>query len=80
MTEMYEWDEINMIILCFNCLIALFVTYIIKFMYQSGVHVHILSGRTGSALVWHTRGRMFEPRLLQQVMRFVGLVHTVQYV
>ena len=33
-----------------------------------------------SALVWHTRGRVFEPRLLQQVLRFVGRVYTVQYV
>ena len=39
-----------------------------------------LSGRTGSALVWHTRGRVFQPRLLQQVLRFVGHVYTVQYV
>ena len=35
-----------------------------------------LSGRTGSALDWHTRGREFEPRLLQQVLRFVGNVYT----
>ena len=28
----------------------------------------------------HTRGRLFEPRLLQQVLRFAGRVNTVQYV
>ena len=39
-----------------------------------------MSGRTGSAFVWHTRGRTFEPRLLQQVLRLVGRVYTVQYV
>ena len=37
-------------------------------------------GRTGSALVWQTRGRVLEPRLLLQVLRFVGRVCTVQYV
>ena len=42
--------------------------------------MHTLSGRTGSALVWHTRGPVFEPRLLQQVLGFVGSVNTVQYV
>ena len=34
----------------------------------------------GYALVWHTRGRVFEPWLLQQVLRFVGRVYTLQYV
>ena len=38
------------------------------------------SGRTGSALVWHSRGREFESRLVQQVLRFVGIVYIVQYV
>ena len=38
------------------------------------------SGRTGSALVWHARGRAFQSRLVQQVLRFVGSVNTVQYV
>ena len=42
--------------------------------------VRTLSGRTGSALVWHTRGRAFQSRLVQQVLRFVGRVNTVQYV
>ena len=37
-----------------------------------------LSGSTGKALVWHTRGLVFEPRLLQQVLRFVGRVYTVE--
>ena len=40
--------------------------------------VNSLSGRTGSALVWHTRGRVFELRLPQQVLRFVGRVCTVR--
>ena len=31
--------------------------------------IYTLSGRTGSALVWHTRGRAFESRLVQQVLR-----------
>ena len=31
-----------------------------------------LSGRTGSALAWHAHGRVFEPRLLQQVLRLVA--------
>ena len=42
------------------------------------VCLHTLSGHTGSALVWHTRGRVFEPRLLQQVLRFVGRVNTME--
>ena len=41
--------------------------------------IYTVSGRTGRA-VWHTRGRVFEPRLLQQVLRFVGRVYSVQYV
>ena len=41
---------------------------------------YALSGRTGSALVWHTHGRVFEPRLLQEVLRFVAGIYTVQYV
>ena len=39
-----------------------------------------VSRRIGSALVWHTRGRVFEPQLMQKVLRFVGRVFTVQYV
>ena len=35
--------------------------------------------RTGSALVWHTHGRVFAPRLMQQVLRFVAHDYTVQY-
>ena len=35
-----------------------------------------LGGRTGSALVWHLRGRAFESRLVQQVLLFVGCVNT----
>ena len=31
------------------------------------VATHALSDRTGSALVWHTRGRVVEPQLLQQL-------------
>ena len=38
-----------------------------------------LSGHTDSALVWHHRGRVLEPRLVQQVLRFVDRVNTVQY-
>ena len=46
-----------------------------------GTIVHgTLSGRTGSALVCHTQGRVFAPRLLQQVLRFVARIYTVQYV
>ena len=45
--------------------------------WYSFIDIHTLSGRIGSALVWHTRGRVFEPRLLQQVLRFVGSVYTV---
>ena len=39
-----------------------------------------LSGHTGSALVWHTRERVFESRLVQQVLRFAGSVNIVEYV
>ena len=39
---------------------------------------HTLSGRTDSA--WLTDGRVFEPRLLQHVLRFVGRVYALQYV
>ena len=42
--------------------------------------LYTLGGRKGSALVWHTHGRAFESRLVQQVLRFVGHVNTVQYV
>ena len=38
-----------------------------------------LSGRTGSALGWHTRGRVLEHRLLQQVLQFVERIYTVQF-
>ena len=31
-------------------------------------------------LAWHSRGRVFEPRLLQQVLRFVPRIYTVEYV
>ena len=41
---------------------------------------HTLRGRTGSALAWHTNRRVFAPRLLQQVLRFVTPIYTVQYV
>ena len=44
------------------------------------VITYTLSGRTGSALAWCTRGRVCKPRLLQQVLRFVARVYTVQYV
>ena len=43
-------------------------------------HYHTLSRRTGSALAWHTRGHVFKPRFLQQVLRFVTRIYTVQYV
>ena len=54
------------------------------FQLQMGQYVFVflsytLSGRTGSALVWHTHGRVFEPRLTRQVLRFVRRVYTVQY-
>ena len=41
---------------------------------------YTLSGRLGSALAWHTHGLVFKPRLLQQVLRFVACIYTVQYV
>ena len=41
---------------------------------------YTLSGPAGSAFVWHTCRREFEPRLLQQASQFVGHVNTVQYV
>ena len=41
---------------------------------------YTLSGRTDSALAWHTQGRVFAPRLPQQVLRFVARIYTVQYV
>ena len=34
--------------------------------------VYTLSGRIGSALVWHTQWYMFVPRLLHQVLRFLA--------
>ena len=39
-----------------------------------------LSGHTGSVLDWRTRGHVFAPRLLQQVLRFAAHIYTVQYV
>ena len=56
-----------------------------KHIFKGGRHITIkmdytLSGRTGSVLVWHTRGRALEPRLLKQVMRFVGRVNILKYV
>ena len=36
-----------------------------------------LSGRTGRALVLHTRESLFEPGLLQQVLRFAGSIYTM---
>ena len=39
---------------------------------------YTLSGSTGSELAWHTRGRVCEARLLQQVLRFVAPIYTVQ--
>ena len=44
------------------------------------LHTFTLSGCTGSELVWHTRGGTFKSRLVQQVLRFVGCVNTVQHV
>ena len=46
----------------------------------TGGSPHYLSGRTGSALVWQTRGRVFESRLVQQVLLFLSHVKTMQYV
>ena len=37
------------------------------------------NGHTGSALAWHTQGRVFEFQRLQQVLRFVARICTVQY-
>ena len=39
-----------------------------------------LSGRTSSALAWHTKGRVFASQWLQQVLRFVTRISAVQYV
>ena len=41
---------------------------------------YTLSGRTGSALAWHTQGCVFKPRLPQQVLRFLARIYNVQYV
>ena len=41
---------------------------------------YTLSGRTGSALARHTQGRVFAPRLLQQVLQFLARIYTVRYV
>ena len=66
--------------------ISIYLSYVLyRFIYPIDLFIYpiypyTLSGRTGSALVWHTRGRAFESRLLQQVLRFVGRVNTVQYV
>ena len=43
--------------------------------HQHTIRCHTLSGSTGSALIWHSRGRVFESRLVQQVLRFVGSVN-----
>ena len=40
-------------------------------MYNIHNYIYILSGSTGSALVWHC-GRVFESRHVHQVLRFVG--------
>ena len=53
------------------------LSYLPKLLYP--YYSLLLSGRTGSALVWHTRLRAFESRLVQQVLRFVVGVNTVQY-
>ena len=42
--------------------------------------IYTLSGRTGSALAWHTQRSVFAPRLLQKVLRFVARIYTMQYV
>ena len=63
---------------------VLLVTASDGFQSGGGTHLNImiytLNGLTGSALVWHSRGRLFDSRLVQQVFRFIGRVNTVQYV
>ena len=50
------------------------------FLFAFNNSCYLVCGPAESALVWHTRGRVFEPRLQQRVLRFVGRVYTVQYV
>ena len=40
--------------------------------------MYSLRSRSGSALAWHTHGRVFTPRLLPEIMRFVARIYTVQ--
>ena len=49
-------------------------------LYQISNMLQYKSGRTGSALVWHSEGRLFDPHWVQQVLRFVPCICTVQYV
>ena len=49
-------------------------------MYVNITYLYKLSGRTGSALVWHTRGSVSEPPVAAASLRFEGRVYTLQYV
>ena len=40
---------------------------------------YTLSGRTGSALAWHSEGRVFGPHSLLQVLRYVARICIVKY-
>ena len=57
----------------------MYMLQMINFTYSYSIS-YTPSGRTGSASAWHTQGRGFAPRLLQQVLRFVARIYTVQYV
>ena len=54
--------------------------YIIYFFPKTVVYNTTLDGRPGRALAWHTHGRVFAPHSLQQVLRFVASIYTVQHV
>ena len=60
-----------------NLYIILYISYIFSYPGYSWIGMYSviqhLSCLTSSALVWHTHRRVFEPRLLQQVLRFVGV-------
>ena len=48
-----------------------FDLYIFIYTMYIYVYIYTLTGRTGSsALVWHTSGRVYEPRLLQKILRW----------
>ena len=47
-------------------------------LYPEDLVNHTLSGRTGCTTAWHFEGRAFASHWLEQVLRFVSHIYTVQ--